>query len=110
MVGLESLLKEKVKQVNCDKARLDKIKEWINGYYGKVIGFVAPGKAYHLVFTVEGVSFREGDYPSCEVSYQGSEEVLQRLLNRETSTGLVKSGQLKVWGNLNDATKFETIL
>ena len=111
MADLESLLKEKVKQVNSDKGRLDKVKEWIDGYYGKVIGFIAPHKAYHLVFTKDGVSLREGDYPSCEVSYRGSEEALLRLLNRVTNTGeAVKSGQLKAWGNLNEATQFEAIL
>ena len=111
MADLERLLKEKVKQVNSDKERRDKVREWIDSYYGKVIGFVTPGKAYHLVFTGDGVSLREGDYPSCEVSYRGSEEILQRLLNRQTSTSeAVKSGQLKAWGNLNEATKFEAIL
>ena len=111
MADLERLLKEKVKQINSDKGRLGKIREWINGYYGKVIGFVTPNKAYHLVFTREEVSLREGDYPSCEVFYRGSEEVMQKLLNRQKSTGeVVKSGQLKAWGNLNEAVTFEKIL
>ncbi len=111
---LENILKQKVKKINGDKGRLEAIKNWIEGAYGgpKVVIFKAPDKAYHLVFTKEkGVEFRDGDYPSFNLSYQGSEENILKILNGEASANNVwQKKELHVWGGLSEAFAFEKLL
>ncbi len=114
MVQLEDVLKQKIKQINGDKARLEAIRDWIDGSYGqpKIIRFKTPDKAYHLVFVKDKkVELREGDYPSFSVSYQGSEENVLRILDGTASAKDIwqKKG-LHVWGALNDALAFEKFL
>ena len=111
---LENILKQKVKKINGDKERLKAIKNWIEGAYGgpKIVSFKAPDKAYHLVFTKEkGVGLREGDYPSFNLSYQGSEENILKVLNGEASASNVwQKKELHVWGGLSEAFAFEKLL
>ena len=111
MGQLKDSLEQKVRQINKDKMRMKKVREWIDGFWGKIINFKTPSESYHLVFTKEKVELREGSYPSCEVSYRGSEEALVKVLSKELSvyTG-VKGGQFKAWGSLNEATRFEELL
>lgn len=111
MSKLKEKLERKVREINEDRMRMEKVREWIDGFFGKIICFKAPGESYHIVFTKERVELREGEYPSCEVYYHGDEEALEKVLDKElsASTG-VKRGQLRIWGSLNEATKFEEIL
>ncbi len=111
---LGNVLKQKVNQINKDEACLEAIKNWIKGAYGgpKIVRFKTPDKAYHLVFTEErGVELREGDYPSFNLSYQGSEENILKILNGETSAKTVwQAKELHIWGGLSEAVEFEKFL
>ena len=114
---LEDILKQKVKQINEDKARRQEIKDWTQLAYGgpkviKVISFTMPDKAYHLVFSAEkGVELREGECPSFNVSYRGSEENILKVLNGEKSASNVwQKKELQVWGGLSEAFVFEKLL
>jgi hypothetical protein len=111
MSKLDKLLKERVADINKDSEKLEYVRKWIgNGYSGKVVVFATPDKSRHMVFTKDKVFLRDGEYPSCEVRYIGSEEDLMAVFSGETSayTG-VRTGRLVVWGNLNEATIFERI-
>ncbi len=114
MVQLENVLKQKVKQINEDKVRLGAIRDWIEGAYGgpKIVSFKIPDKAYHLIFTEEkGVELREGDYPSFNLSYRGSEENILKVLSGEKSAYNVwQKKELHVWGGLSEALAFEKLL
>ncbi len=108
MPQLKEMLKEKVANINKDEVRKGRIREWINGYIGKVIGFKTPMESHYIVFTKEGASLEEGDYPSCEYSYRGDEEILLSVLRGEnTASSAVRAGKIKVWGSLNEAQRFE---
>ena len=113
-MDMETILKQKVKQINEDKVRLEAIKSWIDQCFGtpKIVSFKTPDKAYHLLFTKEnGVELREGEYPSVEVHYQGDEETMLKILNGEATAATVwRSGEFHVWGYLDHAFAFEKLL
>jgi len=114
---LEDILKQKVKQINEDKAHRQEIKDWTQLAYGgpevvKVVSFATPDKAYHLVFSAEkGVELREGEYPTFNLSYRGSEENILKVLSGEKSASNVwQNKELHVWGGLSEAFVFEKLL
>ncbi|MBI2832765.1 MAG: SCP2 sterol-binding domain-containing protein [Chloroflexi bacterium] len=112
MAELEKLLKEKADTITRDPGKMKVVGQWLKaGYKGKVIGFAAPDKSYHVVIKKDGVTVRPGDYPSSEARYSGSEKDLIAVLNSEINAYLgARTGRVVVWGNLNDATVFERLL
>ena len=63
------------------------------------------------MFTRDEVSLREGDYPSCEAAYWGSEEAVTAVFKGESSLYAgVRTAGLKVYGSLNEAVRFEGLL
>lgn len=111
MGELQSYLREKVKQINGDNSRLKLVRDWINGFWGKIIEFKTGDESYHLVFTRDGAALRDGEYPSCEALYLGDEKAIMEVLRKESSAySSVKGGKLKVWGSLNEAKQFESLL
>ena len=114
MPKLRELLQERVRGISEDASKMDMVRNWIDGgYYGKVINFrsLDSKESYHVVLTREGVELREGDYPSVEFSYQGDEETLLSVLNKEAdASSSVKAGRLEVRGSLNEAIAFQRLL
>ena len=97
METIQTLLEKKVSSMNQDPGKQELIRDWIDGYRGKVIGFrTENGTAFHLVFDQGKAEMRKGNYPSCEFFYFGSEDVLCAILRGENSamkagrTGAVK--------------------
>ena len=104
----ESYLSRFVEQIK--KEKMDMVKSWIKDYRGKIINLKTPVKAFHIVFTVNDVSLRIGEYPSAEATYRGDEKVLIEILKGETKgPDEVRKGRLKLWGSLNEALAFERI-
>ena len=111
MSQLKDTLERKAKQIGEDPIRMESVRDWIDGFWGKIINFKTPNESYHLVFTKEKVDLREGSYPSCEVHYRGDENAMLKILSGErAASASVKTGALKMWGSLNEATRFEGIL
>jgi hypothetical protein len=111
MKRVESYLKEKVNYINSYKESLDAIRAWIDGYEGKIVTLKGSSGSYHIIFTKQGVSFREGIYPSCEVYYEASDEVILNILQgKRNAYSEVKNNRCKVWGSLNEASHFEKIV
>ena len=111
MSQLKDDLEQKAKQITEDPSRMESVRDWIDSFRGKIINFKTPEGSFHLAFTCQNVEFREGSYPSCEVHYQGDENSIMRIINREsTAATSVKTGALKIWGSLNEATRFEALL
>lgn len=110
MNSMQSYLKEKINNINKDKQSLDTIRAWIDGYEGKIISLKGSEGSYHIIFTKQGVSFREGIYPSSEVSYEANDEVILGILQGKRSTySEVRTDRCKVWGSLNEASNFEKV-
>jgi hypothetical protein len=112
MKKLKELLEQKVSTMNQDPVKQDLIRKWIDGYRGKVIAFrTDDGEAHHVVFDGSSAEMRKGNYPSCEFSYIGPEDVLCAILSKE-NTGMRAgmAGAIKGWGSVNEAIKFEALL
>jgi hypothetical protein len=112
-VKLGDALKEKVKEINGDKARLQAVKDWIDGAYGapKIVSFMTDGESYHLVLTEKGAELREGDYPNFNLSYRGNVDVILKVLNKQASAKSVwQNKEIHVWGGLSEATSFEDLI
>ena len=111
MSELRNNLEQKVRQISGDKSKMAQLGRWVDGLAGKVISFKSLQESYHITFTRDKVVLREGDYPSCQVSYRGREENLLKILRGEEGAGTVwRTKQLKVWGSLSEAIIFESIL
>lgn len=107
------LLVSKVAAINQDPGKKEKIREWINGYRGKVICFQVEetGESFHLVFDRDKVILRKGNYSSCEFTYTGPQGVLAEIIEGKNSAmkcGM--SGAIKGWGSVNEALEFEKVL
>ena len=112
MSELEALLKSKIEKINSRKDKLQEVGEWIgDGYRGKIIQLKFGDKAYHIVFTRDSVSLREGEYPSVEVTYYASEDVLLRIIKGETRAKTeIRAGNLVNLQSLHEAAEFEQIM
>lgn len=112
MSELETLLKSKIDKINSRKDKLQEVREWIgDGYRGKVIQLKFGDKACHVVFTRESVSLREGEYPSVEVTYCASEDVLLKIIKGETRAKMeIRAGSLVNLQSLHEAAEFEQIM
>ena len=110
MNSVEGYLKEKINFINKDRQSLDAVGAWIDGYEGKIVTLKGSGGSYHVIFTKQEVSFREGIYPSCEVYYEAIDEVILNILQgRRSAYSEVKNNRCKVRGSLNEASIFEKI-
>ncbi len=111
MSALKEKLNEKIGEIKRDRSSMDKVRRWINGYFGKIINFKSEKESFHIVFKEEEIEVRDGYYPSVEVSYYGDEETLLKVLEKKLSASLgAKTGELSVFGNLNEAQMFESLL
>lgn len=111
---LESILKQKIEQINSNQKLLAGIKNWIDDCFGipKIVTLVTPDKAYHLLLTKEkGIELRDGDYGAFTLSYHGTEANIIKLLNGELRAASAwKENKLRIWGGLNEAFHFERLL
>ena len=112
MSELETLLKSKIDNINSQENKMQEVRQWLgSGYVGKVIQLKFGDKAYHIVFTREGVSLREGEYPSVEVTYWASEDVLLKIIKGETRAKMaVRAGTLINLQSLREAAEFEQVM
>jgi len=111
MESMKQMLGKKVAAINQDPGKMEKVREWINGYRGKVISLQADDEIYHVIFQKEKVLLRDGHYSSCEFSYIGSRDVLVRVIQgKESATTAGMTGRIKGWGSLNEALQFEKLL
>lgn len=110
MSELEASLTAAVQKLSTPES-IKRIVDWIDGYDGKVIQFKSPSEDYCLVFTPSGAVLRKGEYPSCDVTYIGSEQSLLKILAGESSgRNELRAGGFKIWGNLHETFKFEAVL
>ena len=112
MSELETLLKSKIDSINSRKDKMQEVRDWIgDGYVGKVVQLKIGDNAYHIVFTREGVSLREGEYPSVEVTYYASEDVMLQVIKGETRAKMaVRAGTMVTLQSLREAAEFEQIM
>ena len=111
MSDLESYLVSAVEMINTEEGKKEKVRNWINGYRGKVIEFRTPEQDYHIVFTTEKASLRKGGYPSPEISYVGEDEVILRVLKGESrASSEQKEGNIKIRLNMHEHFALRKVL
>lgn len=111
MSQLEETLVSITRKINSSDQSLKRVRDWIDGYSGKVVQLTTEQKNYYLVFTKDGVSLRKGEYPSCELTYRGEENPLVKILKGQTSTYAEMKGEnLTLWGSLHESVPFEGLI
>ncbi len=111
MSKLKSLLTAKAKAINSSERLKQDVGRWLRGYDGKIVGFETPEGAYHIVFTAAKVTVREGDYPSCEARYRGTEDsVISVLDGKDGAYAGYTAGRFHFWGSLSEAIAFEKLV
>jgi hypothetical protein len=88
------------------------VERWIDTYDGKILEFRTREKAYTISFSREKTWISEGNYPSPDVIFEGSEEILRKILSKEriSFSRSLRSGELMVYGNLHEVFPFLEIV
>ena len=101
----------KAKAINENKILRGELGNWLEGYDGRIVSLETPDEAYHLVFSGDGVAVREGDYPSCEGRYRGSEEnIIAVIEGADSAYRGYPEGHFHFWGSLSEMVKFEKLI
>ena len=69
------------------------MKDWIGHYHGKVIQFETDTEKFYLVVTDEKMKVRDGEYPSPDLAFTGSSQVISDVFTGRRSIG----DALKSW-------------
>jgi hypothetical protein len=111
MSELRSRIMELVERINTSPRMLAAIKEWIDGYNGKTIGFKMPVQTLYLTFS-DGVRLVEGEPASFDLMLLADEEALINSVFNDPMKmrQYLKEGTVIIWGNLHELLKFAEIL
>jgi len=106
---LEKLLKNIDKKIKENTNYQTDIKNWIDTYTGKIIGFQVGDDSFYFVFKRNGdFEIRKGEYPSCDAFFQGSYENIENILLKKTdSKKLINQSILSFYGNYNEFVSFK---
>jgi hypothetical protein len=109
---LKRRLKEMVERINETPNLLNAIKEWIDGYDGKTIGFKMPSEALYIAFGKGGVRMIEGEPASFDLMLLSEEENLVDGIFKDPNRmrQYLKEGIVTIWGNMHELLKFAEIV
>ena len=75
------------------------MKEWVGPYYGKIIQFEADTEKFYLVVKGGRMKVHDGEYPSPDLTFRGSSQVISDVFTGERSVGnAMKSWDLLLIG------------
>jgi len=63
------------------------MKEWIGPYDGKVIQFVIDNEKFYLVIAEGKMKVRDGEYPSPDLTYEGSSKLVSDVFTGRRRIG-----------------------
>ncbi|MEM3562399.1 MAG: hypothetical protein QXR19_04180 [Candidatus Jordarchaeaceae archaeon] len=111
MSELKRRLKEMVERINQSPKLLNAIKEWINGYDGKTIGFKMPDEALYIAFGKGEAKMVEGEPASFDLMLVSEEKNLVDSVFKDPNKmrQYLKDGTVTIWGNLHELLKFAEI-
>ncbi|MGQ9722076.1 MAG: hypothetical protein ACUVXA_12225 [Candidatus Jordarchaeum sp.] len=112
MSELKNRLKEMVEKINNSPNILNAIKEWIDGYNGKTIGFKMPVEALYITFGKGEVRLIEGEPASFDLMLLSEEKNLVDSVFKDPTRmrQYIKDGTVMIWGNLHELLKFAEIV
>ena len=86
--------------------------EWVGPYDGKILQVHTPkGGDQYIVVTKEGMTLHEGTYPSPDVIYKATGEILLGIFTGEVKfKDTMKDGRLEVIGNAHESDPLANLI
>jgi len=102
--GIAQAFKQLADAVNSSEEAREKIKRWLEGYYGKIHAFKIGDKEFHLIFYPDGaVKFVEGPYHAPDLWIITDPESWEKLVTMQARwTDLLKEGKMTIIGAANE--------
>lgn len=90
----------------------DFVTRWCSTYDGKIIDFNLDEEAYHLVFRADGnIVLKDGLSTSFDLRLITTPQILTEILRGSKSMKeVLKTGELKTWGNFHEAKPLEQFM
>ena len=99
MSKLKDLMNMLVKIVNSKPDLMKKVHNWIGPYNGKVLQLQTDEGLWHLVVSRDGLALIEGEYPSPDVIYEGTAQLMVDIFTAQADfRKAMKSWDLVVIG------------
>ena len=99
MSKLKDLMDMLVKIVNSKPDLMKKVHNWIGPYNGKVLQLQTEEGTWHLVVSRDGLALFEGEYPSPDVIYEGTAQLMVDIFTAQADfRKAMKSWDLVVIG------------
>ncbi|MEM2142262.1 MAG: hypothetical protein QXS20_00050 [Candidatus Thorarchaeota archaeon] len=111
MTQLQEFFQFLMKQVN-EKPDLKKqLASWIGPFDGKVLQVHTEEGDQYIVVTKDGMTLHDGIYPSPDVIYKATSQVLLGIFTGETPfKDTMKDGSLTVIGNANESDPLANLI
>ncbi|MHA1638381.1 MAG: SCP2 sterol-binding domain-containing protein [Candidatus Thorarchaeota archaeon] len=85
--------------------------EWVGPYHGKVLQVFTEEGAQYIVIKKDGMSLHDGSYPSPDVTYKASSQILLGIFTGEVPfKQTMKDGSLEVIGNANESDPLANLI
>ncbi|MCK4483550.1 MAG: hypothetical protein KAU89_01910, partial [Candidatus Thorarchaeota archaeon] len=86
--------------------------DWVGAYDGKILQIHTPdGGDQYIVVTKEGMTLHEGVYPSPDVIYKATGEILVGIFTGEVKfKDTMKDGRLEVIGNAHESDPLANLI
>ena len=81
------IFEEIAKKASSSKEGRKIMKEWTGPYLGKIIQFETNAERFYLVVTDERMKVYDGEYPSPDLTFRGSSQVVSDVFTGKRSVG-----------------------
>jgi len=95
----KQIFEEIAKKANSSSEGQKIMKEWVGPYHGKILQFETDAEKFYLVITESKMRVLDGEYPSPDLTFRGSSQVISDVFTGKRSVGnAVKSWDLLLMG------------
>ena len=111
MSQLQEFFKFFLHQVNTKDDLKKNLANWVGPYHGKILQVHTEEGAQYLVVKKDGMTLHEGTYPSPDVIYKASSEILLGIFTGEIPfKQTMKDGSLEVIGNAHESDPLANLI
>jgi len=95
----KGIFEEIAKKANSSSEGQRIMKEWVGHYHGKILQFETDAEKFYLVITDGKMTVYDGEYPSPDLTFRGSSQVISDVFTGKRSVGdAMKSWDLLLMG------------
>ena len=95
----KKIFEEVAKKANSSNEGKMIMKEWVGPYHGKILQFETDAEKFYLVVTDGKMKVYNGEYPSPDLTFRGSSQVISDVFTGKRSVGdAMKSWDLLLMG------------